>query len=127
MKLHEIKLKSIYYYVRPCPKCGSRCTGRFIKRPYVDSDFVEQESLKHGEIVRFASTVPEKNCFCVDCGFEFKYTVRTRLLTKDQILDEQRERGTEEAYEELKRENAAEDRAKRKKTGNRIINWIFSR
>ena len=95
-----------YKFVEPCPVCGSRCTGRFVKEPMREKDmeYIELQSLRHGEIVRFVYRVPDDNCFCVDCGHKWPSFPRTVFLTKEEILGEIEARGTREAYEELKEE-----------------------
>ena len=99
-------MKYPYRYVEPCPNCGSRCTGRYEKEPMTrgDMEYIELQSLKHGEIVRFLYRVPEENVFCVDCNHKWSYDVRTRFLSKDDIMKEIDERGTQGAYEELREE-----------------------
>ncbi len=102
--IKNFKMRYPYKYIEPCPKCGSKCTGRFVKEPLTEADteYIELESLKHGEIVRFAPREPVDNAFCVDCGHRWGYTARTIYLTKQEIEDEIVSRGTEMAYTELK-------------------------
>ena len=95
------KIKHPYYYVPPCPVCGSRCTGRFVRRPVKNSLYVEEESLKNGEIIRFCQGFPQDRVFCVDCGHEWEFRVLIKFLTREEISEEKKARGTEEAYEEL--------------------------
>ncbi len=95
-----------YKYIPPCPKCGSPCTGRYVKEPISESDieYVELKSYQYGEIVRFARREPEKNAFCVDCGYKWTYSATTRYLTKEEIEEQIDLRGTEPAYRQLKEE-----------------------
>ena len=67
------RVPQIYYYVPPCPACLSRKTGRYVRQPLMAGDmrYVEKESLRNGELVRFAGRIPEKNAYCEDCGHEF--------------------------------------------------------
>ena len=104
--IKNFKIKYPYKYVEPCPNCNSRATGRYIKEPMTESDmeYIELESLKHGEIVRFVSKVPTKNCFCVDCDYRWDYQTYTKYLTKEEIEEEIDSRGTFPAYQELKNE-----------------------
>lgn len=95
-----------YKYIEPCPECNSYVTGRYMKEPITESDmeYIERESLKHGEIVRFAPREPELNCFCVECGYKWRYTPRTIYLTKVEMENEIERRGTHQAYLELQKE-----------------------
>jgi hypothetical protein len=101
-------IKLPYVYVEPCPECGSRCTGRYVKEPMTqeDMDYIELQSLKHGEIVRFMYAKPQKNAFCVDCGYTWETNIRTIFVSKQRITEEIEARGTREAYMELKNEIA---------------------
>ena len=105
MRLRDL-IRYPYKYVEPCPICGSRCTGRFVKEPLTERDmkYIELGSLRHGEIVRFIYRVPEENTFCVDCGAKWASEPRTIFLSKEAILREIEERGTRAAYEELRQE-----------------------
>lgn len=118
--IKNFQIKHPYKYIEPCPNCGSKCTGRYIKEPITESDmeYIEVESLKHGEIVRFAPKEPIKNAFCVDCDFRWKYDARTIYLTREEIEEEISNRGTEAAYMELKEEISQKDavNGKRKKS-----------
>ncbi len=95
-----------YKRIEPCPNCGSRVTGRYIKEPFTETDmeYIERESLKHGEIVRFAPREPIKNAFCVECDYRWHMFPRTVYLTKKELEEEIEVRGTSPAYEELKQE-----------------------
>ena len=96
-----MKMRYPYYYVPECPECGSRCTGRFVRKPLRDSLYVEENSLKNGEIIRFSKGFPQDRVFCVDCGHEWNHHVLVRFLTREELDQEKEERGTEEAYQEL--------------------------
>ena len=104
--IKNFKMRYPYKYIPPCPRCGSRCTGRYIKEPFTESDmeYIEYHSLKNGEIIRFAPKEPTDNAFCVECGYRWGHTARTIYLTKQEIEKEIEERGTELAYNELKEE-----------------------
>lgn len=96
-------MKHIYYYVEPCPRCGSRKTGRYIKTPMRGSGYTKKESLKAGELIRFASPVPDNNGFCASCGYEWHTNVETKWWPSDRIEEEKAVRGTQALYErELK-------------------------
>ena len=104
--IKNFRMRYPYKYVEPCPECGSRCTGRYIKEPMTETDmeYIELESLKHGEIVRFMPKEPIENAFCVECGHRWGYTARTIYLTKEAMEEEINARGTEMAYKELREE-----------------------
>ena len=106
--------KHIYYYVPPCPRCGSRKTGRYIRAPFTGSGFTKEESLKNGELVRFAIEEPINNGFCVSCGHEWPVRVETKLWTYDQIHEEQIARGTELLYEQYINQKAGARQKKEK-------------
>ena len=109
--IKNFKIKHPYKYVEPCPKCGSYCTGRYIKEPITESDmeYIERESLKHGEIIRFAPKEPIKNAFCVDCDYRWEYYAKTIYITREEMEEEINRRGTESAYLELKEEISQKD------------------
>lgn len=101
-KLQNIRVH-MYKYVPECPECGSPITGRYVKAPQAeaDKDYMERETLKYGEIVRFIPKIPEKNLFCVECGHKWHGNVETRRYSRKQIEDEIEKRGTYEAYLEV--------------------------
>ena len=94
------RIPHIYYYVPPCPACGSRKTGRYVRQPLTAADirFVETESLRSGELVRLAARIPEKNAYCEDCGHEWACSISARLLPQERIAEEQVTRGTAAKY-----------------------------
>ena len=81
------RIPHIYYYVPPCPACGSRKTGRYVRQPLTAGDmrFVEVESLRSGELIRFAPRIPEKNVYCEDCGHEWACSIRASLMPRERI------------------------------------------
>ena len=94
------RVPQIYYYVPPCPACGSRKTGRYVRKPLTAGDmrFVETESLRNGELIRFASHVPDKNAYCEDCGHEWECGISARLVPRGMIMEERAARGTAAKY-----------------------------
>ena len=90
-------MKHFYYMVPPCPECGSRRTGRFIRQPFrqLDQEYVMQESLKNGEIVLLKIEVPEKNAFCTDCGYTWKADISLLRISSDEMEAERMRRGTD--------------------------------
>lgn len=98
-----IKIRHLYYYVPPCPKCGSRITGRYVKQPHNqgDAEYMQRESLKHGELIRFVPSEPIKNCYCEECGHEWGHTVRSYFITKERMEEEIEARDTRSLYMEF--------------------------
>ena len=96
------RVPQIYYYVPPCPACLSRKTGRYVRQPLMTGDmrYVEKESLRNGELVRFAGRIPEKNAYCEDCGHEWACSISVRLMSREKIMEEQAARGTDAKYAE---------------------------
>ena len=88
--LFGFKNKKKYYYVQRCPECKSRVTGRYIPRPKyeTDADYLMRNSLIHGELVRFADTDFFNNCYCEDCGYEWRYEVIGRLISLERFEEE---------------------------------------
>ena len=93
--------KHIYYFVPPCPKCGSRKTGRYIRSPLTGEGYTKEASLKNGELVRFSFEVPVNNGYCMSCGYEWPVRVETKLWSYTKIREEQIARGTDILYEKI--------------------------
>lgn len=95
-----------YYYVPPCPVCGSMETGRIVKEPATHAEYTMQASLKNGEIIMFdPAPGPTGNLFCLSCGHQWTGEVSLRMLTLAQIRQEQKRRGTPELLREFKEAN----------------------
>lgn len=122
--LSDVSNRSVNYYIPPCPVCGSCCTGRYVKKPVMDASFVEEESLKHAEIIRFCSSEPVKNAFCVDCGHTWGCTPKSRFVSSDELVHEEELRGTREAYEEIRRMNRESRDAKKRSAGRRVLGFF---
>ena len=115
----------IYYYVPPCPVCGSKNTG-YYKRMTDDSGWTSKEGLKHGEIVRETTEVTDNNAFCEECGFEWSQQIKPIIISRKSRMDMMQEKGllarldamkeqhTKE-YEEYKKENPFMARYKSKR------------
>ena len=123
--MKKLMLKKPHYYVPPCPECGSFCTGRYIRHPIVEAWYVEEKSLKNAEIVRFVAKEPIKNCFCVDCGYEWGKMIQLSFVTEEELEEERKRRGTEEAYLELREINKGMLRKKQKNPIRRVGRWLF--
>lgn len=89
-------MKRLYYYVQRCPKCGSRITGEFKKRPkQIDDEIYSQrQHLKNGELVQFVDEVPYENCFCEECGYMWHYNVEAKWISSKRKEEEKKARMT---------------------------------
>jgi hypothetical protein len=103
----EILGKKKYYYVQKCPECGSRVTGRYIPRPRyeVDAEYLMKNSLRHGELIRYSDGEILNNCYCEECGYEWRYEVIGRLISRERFEEEGRVRGTQEKLKEYYNEH----------------------
>jgi len=103
------RIPHIYYYVPPCPACGSRKTGRYVRRPIWKEDawYVESRSLRCGELVRLTAFVPYDNAYCEECGGEWHKRIEPRLMNSAAIQEEKKARGTEEKYAAFLEQNPA--------------------
>ena len=102
-------MRHFYYYVPPCPKCGSRKTGRYMKMPFTGSGYTKEDSLKNGEWVRFAKEEPIENCFCMTCGTNWSGKVSLKWWPFDRIQEEIRARETEPVYQQMLEEKGMEE------------------
>lgn len=100
-------IKKPYYYVPPCPNCGSKITGRYIKlnRDTV-SDWQVAESLKNGEIVKpllmesRTGSVPNA-AFCLSCEHEWDPEISLQFFSLAEIEEQKDLRHTREMYTEF--------------------------
>lgn len=121
----QTKAKFPYYYVRSCPRCGSRQTGRYVKssKNPNDNEWMLLQSLKNGEIVEFTSSVPEGNAFCTRCGFSWPEYIRARYVSMEYINNQKSERGTV-AILDAERNRINEETISREKNGNKIMSGM---
>ena len=107
-KMAEVyeKRPVLYYYVPPCPACGSRITGRYVRRPSSkwDMEYVYEDSLKHGELVKMAERVPIANAYCEECGNEWPQHLGLKILPAWQVEEEKKIRNTDAAYWNAKKD-----------------------
>ena len=122
-KINE-KLRQIpkmYYYVPPCPECGSRRTGRYLRKPYFPDAGAEKymirQCLENGELVKLVKWVPQKNAYCEDCGHEWEQEIHTAMVSTEKIQEEIAARGTDILLSEYNKINP-----KKKKT---ILGKVF--
>lgn len=105
-------IKLPYYYVPECPNCGSIMTGRYMEKQRDENanNWIMREGAKNGEIIALMKDIPkETNCFCVNCGAEFYYEIKTQLYTLDEIREERIRRKTHiiiDAIEKKEKEEA---------------------
>lgn len=106
-----------YYYVPPCPVCGSYITGHFMKsHRKTDYEWQIDESLSNGEIVDFKSNVGNINAFCVSCGYEWSEIIELKFFTLERIEEEKERRGTSVLLTQRRRESGEARMLAKKKT-----------
>lgn len=99
-----------YNYVNPCPICDSWLTGRYIKsHSPEDDDYAIESSLKNGEIVKPATEIPERNCFCLACGAQWIGRVKPMTKSPAEINEERARRCTEDLLAHIKAEKRRDD------------------
>ena len=92
-----------YTYVPPCPCCGSRATGRFVKQKMLNKNnkWIMEESLKHGELISLVPDVGRDTAFCFECGYVWPARIQNVWLTTAELAEERNVRGTNQLYEAL--------------------------
>ena len=114
----RLRIKHIYYYVPQCPMCKSWKTGRYMRQP-MDPLYTMRKSLEHGELVRFVPREPIKNCYCTECGYEWGAHIEMKLLTSEEIMEQQRKRDTHKVFFKFQEENYVHGRPPRASLFNR--------
>lgn len=112
----NLRIKKPVYYVPSCPSCGSKMTGRFIRLPVTmpfvpdqgDAHYILEQSVLHGERIRFRSRIPQNNCFCVACGYTWQAPITEKWMTKGEIAKEIKERGLSKEYAFIKKQKEME-------------------
>ena len=89
-----------YYYVPPCPKCGSKMTGRFVFPVLMQKQQMLLDAYANGELVAFYDRLKNENAFCAACGYEWNAKIETTRLTDAQIQQEKQDRHVDEVYDE---------------------------
>lgn len=108
-------LPRAYYNVPKCPACNSRMTGRYIKSSGEDEQIIE-DALKNGELVKPVKVaIPQDNCFCIDCGFEWSQEIPVSFVTSKKIAIEGIERGTFEILAARQHEKEEKEEHKKRK------------
>lgn len=106
----NIKFK-LYYYVPPCPLCGSPVTGRYVKlHRDVDTEWQINESLRHGELIKALNEVPIRNCFCINCGYEWNYDAKAIFISQNELNEEKKKRHTIDILNKCIEEQKSEER-----------------
>lgn len=102
-----MKFPALYYYVPPCPVCGSGRTGRYVKKPFTEADtrYLIEQSLKNGELVRLCDSVPIENAYCEECGYEWPEHIYADLWDTERIRQQKKIRGTTAEFAKFQNEN----------------------
>ena len=100
MDIRNIKIRP-YYYVGQCTKCGSEVTGRYVRtHRTTENEWMIDEALKNGELVRPITEILGDNCFCLECGEDFNAPVEFRLISTNELKEEKIKRHTVEFLSE---------------------------
>lgn len=118
-----------YHYIKPCPHCGSKKTGRYI---FVLMNNFEPEkliarSLKNGELVKIKTCFEEvpntPNAYCEDCGAEWVEPVYLSFISKEKQNQEIKDRGITEKqfirmkdYKKIRKKELKEEKKQKRKT-----------
>ncbi len=95
-------LPQLYYYVPPCPRCGSEVTGRYVKQYNSDySSKIVEDGLRHGEIIKVIPSRTQNNCFCLECNYEWGEMLHPKLIKDDELMEEIQKRHINELAEAL--------------------------
>ena len=97
-------IKKPYYMVPPCPVCQSPVTGRYVRlsRDNV-TEWQMDEALAAGELIQPISEMSPRNCFCVNCGYEWIGDVTFKLYSLEEINKQKIIRHTREILTERKK------------------------
>lgn len=90
-------LRKPYNYVPPCPACGDRMTGTYFNNSDVSQvNWIIEEALRNGELLKPGTEDQESLAFCCNCGFEWEHKRTTQWLTLSEIDREKSARQTVE-------------------------------
>ncbi len=102
MKTLSDYIRKPYYYVPPCPCCGSYVTGRYVRVWFFDP-WVTEEALRHGEHVRPTYDDDYRDvAYCLNCDYEWPEIVTHRWMTLREINRQKTIRHTLDYYAVLK-------------------------
>lgn len=95
----------LYYDIPPCPECGSRRTGRYLRSSFFETENMKilEEGILCGEVVDLTTDPQKKHtAFCRDCGHEWHYEARASVIGKTERDRQRRERFSEKEIEEAR-------------------------
>lgn len=125
--MYEVKIKHLYVYVPPCPRCGSYKTGEYFSTTSIsDAEKRIAWMMKKGTYVKYRlgfSNADEPNFFCNNCGIEWMGNTTYKFLTKKEINEEKikREINNEDIYR-LENSKDISRKEKRKNKRKAVIN-----
>ena len=107
IKVMPIKTSKRYHYVPPCPRCGSKKTGRFLfmMNTYNGVEKAISDCMANGELVKIRTSFQSQyeNAYCEDCGCEWNANIQDIPATEEQIRHQMDIRGiTKESVESVK-------------------------
>ena len=71
----------------------------------MDAEYLMKNSLRHGELIRYSDGEILNNCYCEECGYEWRYEVIGRLISRERFEEEGRVRGIQEKLKEYYNEH----------------------
>lgn len=114
-KLLNEYVKKPYYYVPPCPRCGSHITGKFVRmRGTHDTDWMITEALRNGELIAPVPEILEDTAYCVECDHTWNAQISMQMLTQEEIQQQKVLRMTNQIlaarYSQIKEEEKKKNR-----------------
>ena len=90
-----------YYYVSPCPNCGSTMTGRIVKnRRDADIDWAIVTALRNGEIVVPVDDPGKENACCLECDHIWCEPIELTFITSEERKRQKSLRNTRSLLDE---------------------------
>lgn len=106
--------KKQYFYVPPCPHCGSKKTGYVLNNFDTINVDIETEKIKrllNGELVELHNFISDEfTLFCDECGIEWHGQPEIKYLTMQEIEEQKMLRGIDDEYI-YQRNNTSKGRA----------------
>ena len=93
-------MRKTYYWVPPCPFCGSEKTGRFIFPMPFQKYQQLVDSCRNGELVMFYDDLQDETAFCAECGYKWNAKIESRFLTDAERDAERKKRDVDILYKE---------------------------
>ena len=104
----------LYYYVPPCPVCGSEITGRYIKKYMGDNGKkIIEDGFRHGEIIKLTPQKSQNNCFCLACNNEWSDIIQPMMIRDDRMEEEIKKRHINELFEYYMSEEEEQEKKKK--------------